>query len=146
MIGFEIDMVVEDCLEAVPFYQSIFDLEIVEATSFAKGLNEAVFKLHGARFHLLDENSEYQLIAPKPGDPTPIWFNVTVADINDTFQKAVAADCKVIQGVTEMMDSAISNAMFSDKFGYVWMLHQVHREVSFEERVKMFEDAEKKAE
>ncbi|MDI9422462.1 MAG: VOC family protein, partial [Bacillota bacterium] len=27
---------------------------------------------------------------------------------------------------------------FVDPFGYVWMLHQVHKEVSFEERMKLW--------
>jgi len=33
--------------------------------------------------------------------------------------------------------------MFSDVFGYIWMLHQVHREVSFEERTKLWEEMKK---
>ena len=33
-----------------------------------------------------------------------------------------------------MMDFGVTNSMFRDPFGYLWMLHQVHREVSFEEK------------
>lgn len=34
----------------------------------------------------------------------------------------------------------VSNAMFSDSNGYVWMLHEIHREVSFEERVDILSE------
>jgi hypothetical protein len=36
----------------------------------------------------------------------------------------------------------VSNAIFRDPFGYIWMLHQVHKEVSFEERKQLWEDRE----
>ena len=36
-----------------------------------------------------------------------------------------------------------ANAMFADAFGYVWMLHQIYREVSFEERCKAMEEKQK---
>jgi len=33
--------------------------------------------------------------------------------------------------------------VFVDPFGYMWMLHQVHREVSFEERCRIIEESMK---
>jgi len=59
--------------------------------------------------------------------------NVLVPDIKDTYSKAIASGCKEIQSVTSLPDFGVSNVVFSDPFGYVWMLHQMHREVSFEE-------------
>lgn len=47
--------------------------------------------------------------------------------------------CTQIQAVTEMEAMSASNSMFMDQFGYLWMLHQIHREVSFEERVRLME-------
>ena len=140
MVGVEIDLVLTDCLKALALYQKIFEIEPVEVTDFPAGQNEVVFTLYGVRFHMLDENPEFQLIAPKPGDPKPIWFNIMVADIASTYAKALKAGCTEIQPVTEMPDYGVSNAMFSDPFGYLWMLHQVHRDVSFEERKKLWEE------
>ncbi|WP_042476164.1 VOC family protein [Bacillus ndiopicus] len=137
MVGVEIDMVVTDSLKALVLYEKIFDIERVEVTDFPPGKNEAVFKLYDVRFHLLDENPEYKMIAPKPDDPKPIWFNILVPNIAETYEKAMKAGCKEVQAVTEMSDFGISNAMFSDQFGYLWMLHELHRVVSFEERVQM---------
>ncbi|MBW6465489.1 MAG: VOC family protein [Brevefilum sp.] len=141
-LGVEIDFVVEDCLKACALYEKIFDVEPVEMTNYATGMNEVVFTLYGSRFHMLDENPEFQLIAPKPGDPKPIWFNISVLDIASTYAKAINQGCTEIQPVTEMPDFGVSNAIFSDPFGYLWMLHQVHKEVSFEERKKLWEDRE----
>ena len=140
MVGVEIDLVLTDCLKALAFYKKIFDIEPIEVTDFPTGQNEVVFTLYGVRFHMLDENPEFQLIAPSPGDPKPIWFNIMVADIASTYAKALEAGCTEIQPVTEIPDYGVSNAMFSDPFGYLWMLHQVHREVSFEERKMLWKD------
>lgn len=89
---------------------------------------------------MLDENPDFHLNAPKPGDPKSTWFNITVEDIKETYEKAMNAGCVEIQPVTELPDYGVSNAMFADSFGYIWMLHQVHREVSLDERVRLWEE------
>lgn len=141
MVGMEIDMIVTDSLKALELYESIFEkIERIEVTDFPKGQNEAVFSMYGTRIHLLDENPEFGMVAPKPGDPKPIWFNVLVPNIKETFAKALKAECTEVQPITEMPEFGISNALFSDSFGYLWMLHQVHKEVSFEDRMRLMED------
>ena len=145
MTGVEIDFVVTDSLAALELYEKIFEVERMEVTSFPKGQNEAVFTIFGVRFHMLDENPEFQLVAPKPEAPQSIWFNVVVPDIKATHQSAMDAGCVQVQPVTEMADYGVSNSIFTDPFGYAWMLHQIHREVSFEDRVKMWEDGPKES-
>ena len=145
MTGVEIDFVVTDSLAALALYEKIFKVERVEVTSFPKGQNEAVFTIYGVRFHMLDENPEFQLIAPKPDAPQSMWINVLVPDIHEVHKNAMDAGCAEVQPVTEMSDYGVSNSVFTDPFGYAWMLHQIHREVSFEDRVKMWEDRPKEA-
>ena len=144
IVGVEIDMVVIDGIQALEFYEKIFEIERVEVTNFDRGENEAIFSLYGARFHLLDENQDFQLIAPTEDHPKTVWFNVMVPDIKETYMKALDLGCKEIQPITEMHEFGIENAIFLDPFGYVWMLHQVYKEVSFEERVKYFEENKEK--
>lgn len=141
MTGVEIDFVVTDSLKALQLYESIFPVERIEVTQFDIGSNEAVFSIYGTRFHMLDENPEYQLYAPAEGSPTSFWLNVLVPDIQATYSAAMAAGCTEVQPVTLMDDYGVSNAVFTDSFGYMWMLHQLHRVVSFEERVKLHEQA-----
>ena len=61
----EIDIVIEDSLKALELYEKIFEVEKIEASNFPKGQNEAVFTIYGMRIHMLDENPEFQLVAPK---------------------------------------------------------------------------------
>lgn len=140
MTGVEFDFVVIDSLQALAVYEQIFEVERVEVTALPKGQNEVVFTIYGTRFHMLDENPEFQLIAPKPEYSQSFWFNVMVPDIKKVYKKAMEAGCIEVQPVTEMSDYGVSNAMFKDSFGYMWMLHQIHREVSFEERVQLWEE------
>jgi uncharacterized glyoxalase superfamily protein PhnB len=140
MTGVEIDFVVHDSIKALELYENIFETQRVEVTGYETGTNEAVFTMYGTRFHMLDENLEYQLVAPKPGDPKPMWVNIVVPDIKETYGKAMAAGCSEVQPVTEMEAFGISNAIFTDPFGYIWMLHQIHREVRFEERCRIMEE------
>lgn len=141
MVGVEIDMVVTDSLKALELYEKIFGVDRVEVTNFPRGENEVVFTLHGVRFHMLDENPEFGLKAPSLDAPNTIWFNVVVPDIRETFAKAMDAGCTELQPISEMPEFGATNAIFVDPFGYQWMLHQIHREVSFEERVKFWEEA-----
>lgn len=140
MVGVEIDIVVSDSLKALELYKKIFEIEVVEATKLPKGENEVVFTLYGVRFHMLDESPQFGLIAPTQDDPKPIWFNISVPDIKETYSKALNEGCKEIQPLTELPDYGVANAIFSDEFSYIWMLHQVYKEVSFEERVQLWED------
>jgi len=132
-------MVVTDSLKALNLYESIFRIQRVEVTDFPKGQNEVVFTLYGVRFHLLDENPEFALQAPRPHDPQTMWFNILVPDVQKTYAQAINAGCAEVQPVTAVPDHGVSNALFRDPFGYLWMLHQVHREVSFEERQRLWE-------
>ena len=135
-IGVEIDMIISDSIKALDLYEKIFDVQRIEVTDFGKGKSEAVFSIYGARFHLLDENSEYGMFAPKKDIPLPIWMNVMVPDIRETYAKAVKAGCAEIQPVTEIESLGVINALFADSFGYMWMLHQIVKEVSYEERLE----------
>lgn len=136
----EIDFIVEDSLKALKLYEEIFEVERIEVTNFEQGMNEVIFSLYDVRFHMLDVNPDAGLKAPDPDHPNTVWFNITVPDIESTYKKALDAGCIEVQGITEITDFGVSNAMFMDSFGYMWMLHQVHKEVSFEERMKLWED------
>lgn len=138
--GTEIDFVVKDSVKALDLYKKIFDVEVVEVTDFPEGTNEAVFNLYGTRFHMLDENPDYGLKAPDKDHPNTIWFNIAVEDIEKTHESALDNGCVEIQSITSMMEGAVSNSIFVDPFGYMWMLHQIHMNLSFEERTKMFEE------
>lgn len=126
MNSVEITMIVRDSIKALNLYKNIFDIEDIECTNLEKGLNEAVFTLYGTKFHMLDENMDYMLIAPKDDDNKSISFNVTVNDIEKTFNNAVKNGCKIYQEIKKIDKMNLSNAVFCDEFGYVWLLHQIY--------------------
>ena len=136
MVGVEIDFVVKDVREAINLYLRIFDVTIVEQSNLERGLNEVVFTLYDTRFHMLDENPAYHLHSPATDRPAAFWFNVTVNDIADTFRKALEAGCIEVQPLTEHVGMGVTNAIVLDPFGYIWMLHQVHEVVSYEDRIE----------
>lgn len=140
MVGVEIDMVVEDSKKALELYTKIFDAQCIEKTDFPKGQNETIFTIQGTQFHLLDENPEFMMFAPKPDTPLPFWFNLVVENIKIIHTKAIQEGCSELQPVTDMPDYGAFNSMFLDPFGYTWLLHQIYREVSAEERNRVWED------
>lgn len=122
--GVEIDFVVEDSIAALALYEKIFEIERVDVTELPKGQNEAIFTLYGTRFHMLDENANFSLFAPKSDQQATVWFNIIVPDINAVHKCALENGCKEVQSVTEMETLGIINSIFADPFGYIWMLHQ----------------------
>lgn len=76
-IGVEVNFVVQDSIKALALYESIFEVRRVEVTEYPRGNNEAVFTIYGTRFHMLDENPQFMLIAPKLGDPNPICLTLS---------------------------------------------------------------------
>ena len=143
MNGVEIDFVVPNSLAALELYEQIFEVERIEASDLPKGENEAVFSIYGTRFHILDENPEFQLFAPKSDHPTTMWMNVMVPDIHATYSRAIMAGCTKLQEVVELPNYGVSNASFVDPYGYQWMLHQVHRVVSHEDRIENWKNRDK---
>lgn len=137
MTGVEIDFIVSDCLAALELYEGVFPIERIEVTALPKGQNEAVFLLFGVRFHMLDANAEYGMEAPGEGGVGPMWFNVMVPGIEETFAAAAAAGMTVVQPVTRIDEMGVSNAILADPFGYTWMLHELHEIVEFDDRVRI---------
>lgn len=97
-----------------------------------------VFSLYNTRFHLLDENIDYGLKAPTEESPQSIWFNILVDDIKKTWEKGIKEGFVEISPINYMEAMGVSNGVFIDPFGYTWMIQQIHKEVSFEEREEYF--------
>lgn len=135
--GLSIAYVVQDIANSLETYAGIFPIEIV---SQATDDSEAVFTLFNTRFHLFSENEADGLFAPGEGEGMPFWFNLVVPDLHAVWESAMALDCQTIQAPIHMEQMGITNAMFADQEGYVWMLHEIHEVVSFEDRVDYFEE------
>lgn len=140
--GTEINFIIKDSISALTTYTKIFGdaLTIVEKSDFGIGKSEAVFTLYGTRFHMLDPNPDYGMVAPSQDHANTIWFNIAVEDIEATYAKALANNCTQIQPVTKMEAMGISNAMFKDEYNYVWLLHEIHEVISYDDRIKALKE------
>lgn len=134
--GLAIAYVVQDLPAALTSYANIFPIKHL---SQANDHSEAVFSLFETRFQLIAENPDEGLYSPGEGEGMPFWFNLVVPDLQTVWEKAMAIDCQTIQAPIHMEQMGITNAMFADSEGYVWMLHEIHEVVSFEDRVDYFE-------
>lgn len=134
--GLAIAYVVQDVALSLETYAGIFPIDIL---SQAADHSEAVFTLFSTRFQIFAENEIEGLMGPGEGEGMPFWFNLVVPDLQAVWEKAMAIDCQTIQAPIHMEQMGITNAMFADSEGYVWMLHEIHEVVSFEDRVDYFE-------
>ncbi len=134
--GLTIAYVVQDVANSLETYAGIFPINVVSHTD---SHSEAVFSLFETRFQLFAENEAEGLYAPGEGEGMPFWFNLVVPDLPDVWKKAMSLDCQTIQAPIHMEQMGITNAMFADLEGYVWMLHEVHEVISFDDRVDYFE-------
>ncbi|MDR1998045.1 MAG: VOC family protein [Candidatus Margulisbacteria bacterium] len=126
--GLEVDFCVPDTLEAMELYSKVFGAETLEKTALEKGLNEVVFTILGSRFHMLDENPEAGLHAPRAGQTVSIWFNLVVADIKEVYAKALSSGFSVVMEIVIMKARGLRTAMVKDPFGHIWQLHQIDKE------------------
>lgn len=134
MSNIELNFVVTDSRKAATEYEHILGAKILEGTDLELGLNEVILNLSGMQIHLLDANSQYQLFSPSSDSQTTMWVNITVDNIQNVWNKALETGWQEIMPLTYMEKMGISNACIKDNFGYVWMLHQIHKDLSFKER------------
>lgn len=120
----EINMVVKDAREAADFYKDLVGAKILAKTDLEKSFNEARMVVGGTEIRVLDENKEIGLIAPSEGVPSSMWINLYVDDINKQCEVAEAVGCVIISPITEFPDNNAINAVFSDKYGHVWVVNQ----------------------
>lgn len=125
MTGIEIDLVVPDCKQALALYEQVFTTENAQVSSLPDETYEATFSIHGTRFRLVDENEDFQLLSPRPGDGIPMWCTVYVPDAEVTFAKAIQAGCIEVDPVEEHRERNQLRAIFIDPFGYMWTLCQI---------------------
>ncbi len=120
----EINMVVKDARKAADFYKDLFGAEILSKTDLDKSLNETKMVVGGTEIRILNENEGFGLIAPSKDATSSMWVNLYVDDINKQCKVTEDSGCTIISPVTEFLESNAINAVFSDKYGHVWVVNQ----------------------
>lgn len=133
-----LNMVVADAMEAMEFYEKVFDAKRGDVFHFPdkKGENEANITVGNVELRLIDENASYSCYPPKKGEVDSIWLQIIVADTDAVLKKAVENGAVVGQEPSEFMGTR--HAEITDPFGYTWTINQIIREISYEERYQFY--------
>ena len=133
-----LNMVVENAMEAMEFYERVFDAKRGDIFHFPdrKGENETNIIVGNVELRLMDENASYDCYPPKKGEVDSIWLQMIVDDMEAVLKRAVENGAVIGQEVSEFMGT--KNAVITDPFGYTWTINQIIREVSYEERYQFY--------
>ncbi|MCL2168861.1 MAG: VOC family protein [Defluviitaleaceae bacterium] len=122
--GVELSLVVHDSVIALELYKQIFEVDNAQVTEFEGEAPEAVFHIYNGRYRLVKQKAKYRWYPPIQGANRPMWVNVSVLDIQKTFDAALAAGCDSVRPVTEIPGIGLKIATFEDPIGHMWMLQE----------------------
>ena len=133
-----LNMVVSDAIEAMEFYEKVFDAKRGDIFQFPgkKGENEANIIVGNVELRLMDENASYSCYPPKKDETDSIWLQMIVDDVEEVLKKAIENGAVVGQETSEFMSTR--HAEITDPFGCTWTINQIIREVSYEERYQFY--------
>lgn len=141
-----LNMVVANAMEAMAFYEKVFDAKRGDVFHFPdkEGLNETNVIVGDVELRLIDENTSYSCHPPKKDEVDSIWLQIIVDDTEAVLKRAIENGAVVGQEASEFMGTKY--AEITDPFGYTWTINQIIREVSYEERYQFYEEQHEQAE
>jgi PhnB protein len=134
-----VQLTVPDAEAAIAFYLRAFGgSELYRNRETAEGGRVAHCELliAGARITLHEEFPEYGLLAPGSLGGTPVSLNLFVADVDETYARAIAAGGRIIAAPTDRFWGARSGALV-DPFGHRWVISTQVSDPSPEEIIRM---------
>lgn len=126
----EVNIVVQNCAEAVKFYKETFNAEVQVLTNLPKGSNEALINIDKMQIHLFDENDGFKMFSPKTSDASYMWWHITVDDAELVWEKAMATGNTEVSKLNKLFDYGVLQGILFDPFGYNWIISQVLAEIS----------------
>lgn len=139
-----LNLVVADALKALQFYERVLDATRGDIYAFFNHSqeNEVNLIVGNVALRLIDANSIYDCFSPKMGQADSFWLQLMVEDVDLILARAERHGATEIQTASEFM--GVRHAQFTDPFGYTWTIHQVLKEISFQERYDAFAKLQQK--
>ncbi|MFV8341067.1 VOC family protein [Flavobacterium sp. XS2P39] len=127
---------VKGCSEAIDFYKRAFGaIERGRLVMPDGKIGHAEILIEGSLLMMSDENIEWGNKSPQTIGGNPMSFGLYVKDVDQAFQKAVAAGGTAVMPVEDMFyGDRVGHVM--DPFGYKWMIATHKEDMSFEEMQK----------
>jgi PhnB protein len=127
---------IKGCSDAIDFYKKAFGATERGRLLMPNGLiGHAEIEIEGSVLMMADENIEWGNKSPETIGGNPMSFGLYVTNVDEAFQKAVAAGATVVMPVGDMFyGDRVGQVM--DPFGYKWMIATHKEDVSYEEMQK----------
>jgi len=130
-------LIVPDALEAMEFYGKAFGATrcMHMPGPGGQGTMHAEMRLGNAAIMLSDENPQWEMVSPATLGGSPVSLMIYVENVDEAFDKAVAAGCEVKFPVSDMFWGDRMGKL-QDPFGYQWSIATHVEDVTPEEMGK----------
>lgn len=119
--------------KALDYYKKVFGAtEIMRMEAPDGKIGHAEIRIGDSVIMLADEAPEMKALSPKTVGGTPVGLMLYVENVDDVFERAVAAGGKAIQPLEDKFYGDRSGTLV-DPFGHMWMLATHKEDVSPEE-------------
>jgi uncharacterized glyoxalase superfamily protein PhnB len=119
--------------EAIEFYKQAFGAENVYVMPDKSGkVMHGAFTIGGAQVYVVDEFPDYNSFGPKHIGGTGVTIHLQVPNVDQVYQRAVDAGCKVNMPLQDMFWGDRYGSV-EDPYGHKWSMATTVREVSPEE-------------
>ncbi|ULE35362.1 VOC family protein [Mycobacterium sp. IDR2000157661] len=130
-------LTVSDAAAAIDFYVKAFGAEELGRVPAPDGkrLFHAALRINGAMVMLNDdfpEMNDGKSATPEALGGSPVTVHLTVADVDEKFQRAIDAGATVVMPLDDMFWGDRYGEL-RDPFGHLWSMGQPVREVSDQE-------------
>ena len=127
---------IKGCSAVIDFYKKAFGATERGRLLMPNGLiGHAEIVIEGSLLMMADENIEWGNKSPQTIGGNPMSFGLYVKDVDQAFQKAIAAGVTMVMPIEDMFyGDRVGHVM--DPFGYKWMITTHKEDMSFEEMQK----------
>jgi PhnB protein len=126
-------VVCKDAVQAIDFYERAFGAqEVFRLTAPDGALVHASLRIGNSMLMLADECPPMGAFSPRKLGGSPVTIHLSVADVDASYARAVAAGATAQMPVTEMFWGA-RYGVLEDPFGHSWSIATQVRNLSQEE-------------
>ena len=129
---------VRDASKAIDFYRRVFDaVEVMRLEEPGGKIGHAEIRIGDSPIFVSDEYPDFLSVGPETVGGSSMIIQLYVPDVDEVFQKAVAAGSKVIFPVNDQFYGDRSGRI-QDPFGHLWIIATHKENVSEGEMKKRF--------
>ena len=123
---------VHDGKAAIEFYKQAFGATVVQVMEHEGRIGHADLLIGDSHLMLADEFPEISFRSPRTIGGSPVQIMLYVPNVDEVFERAVAAGAKVTRPVSDQFYGD-RNGGLEDPFGHVWFVSTHVEDVSDEE-------------